>query len=72
MRLMQCPLCKQLLPADEIPYAHRREVARERRKVARILRAQGMSMRQIQRACGWKSVHSVELALEAKNNKGTT
>ena len=59
----KCPVCK-----GEGTLPEPRKVARdrytERRKMAKILRDQGYSMRQIQEFCGWKSVRSVQVALE--------
>lgn len=63
---MRCPLCQQPWNPDEEPHVHRTDLARVRRKMARILRANGFSYRQIQRYCGWKSVRSVQEAVEKK------
>jgi DNA-binding transcriptional MerR regulator len=66
---LHCPLCKQpvgvTLPVHEQPYRLRHDLARERRKVARLLRAQGYSIRQIQRICGWNSPRSAHKAVTA-------
>lgn len=63
---MKCPLCKQHVPLEEEPHIYKRDLTRERRKMVKSLRAAGYSMRQIQRTIGWKSVRSVQLALEQK------
>ena len=63
---VKCPICKG---KGELPEP--RQVARdrdaERRKMARTLRENGYSLRQIQEFCGWKSVRSVVLAVERKD-----
>ena len=58
-----CPVCKGMgsLPP---PASGVRDEVKERRDMARVLRNNGYSLRQIQKFIGWKSVGSVQKALE--------
>ena len=60
---MKCPVCKG---KGELPEPRKvaRDRSKERRAMARVLRANGYSIRQIADFLGWKSPRSVMLALE--------
>lgn len=60
---MKCPVCKG---KGELPEPRQvlRDRTRERRDMARVLRANGYSIRQIADFLGWKSPRSVVVALE--------
>lgn len=58
-----CPVCKG---AGELPGPHKqgRDLAAERKAMARTLRKAGYSFRQIRDFLGWKSVRSAAAACE--------
>lgn len=62
---MKCPVCngKGHLPE---PRKIERDRSKERRNMAKVLRANGYSIRQIQDFLGWKSPRSVVVALESR------
>ena len=59
---MKCPICKG---KGELPEPRQvgRDRAKEKREMARVLRANGYSIRQIADFIGYKSPRSVVLAL---------
>lgn len=60
---MKCPICKGKGDLPE-PRSTQRDKAAERRRMVRILRDAGYSIRQIADLIGYKSPRSVVLALE--------
>lgn len=62
---MKCPVCKGKGNLPE-PRKVARDRAAERRAMAKVLRSNGYSIRQIADFLGWKSPRSVVEALEAK------
>ena len=58
-----CPVCKG---SGHLSISRRvtRDRTKERRAMAKVLRANGYSIRQIADLLGWKSPRSVQLALE--------
>lgn len=60
---MKCPVCKGKGCLPE-PRKVQRDRTKERRDMAKVLRANGYSIRQIQEFLGWKSPRSVVIALE--------
>jgi hypothetical protein len=60
---MKCPVCKG---KGELPEPRKvaRDRTRERYEMAKVLRANGYSIRQIADFLGWKSPRSVVVALE--------
>lgn len=61
---MKCPVCKGsgLLPDCN---KRGRDLIAEKQKMARVLRNNGYSLRQIRDFIGWKSTRSVVIAIEA-------
>jgi len=60
---MKCPVCKGKGSLPE-PRKIERDRTHERREMAKVLRANGYSIRQIADFLGWKSPRSVVVALE--------
>lgn len=60
---MKCPICKGKGHIPE-PRKVARDRAKERQSMAKVLRANGYSIRQIADFLGWKSPRSVQEALE--------
>lgn len=62
---MRCPICKGSGDIEEP--SGRMDEAKARRVMAKALRAEGYTIRQIMRLIGWKSPRSVMVALEAED-----
>jgi hypothetical protein len=60
---MRCPVCKGKGELPE-PRQAGRDRSKERRDMAKVLRKNGYSIRQIANFLGWKSPRSVVLALD--------
>lgn len=60
---VKCPICQGSGKVED-PRAKGMDETAARRVMARALRAEGYSLRQIMRLCGWKSVRSASLAME--------
>lgn len=65
MHATECPICKGRGRLPE-PNTIERDRSAERKEMAKTLRKAGYSMRQIQDFIGWKSVRSVQTAVEDK------
>lgn len=63
---MKCPICRG---AGHIAEPHVNTIASvlKKKRLAKILRKNGYSLRQIQHMIGWKSVRSVTEALEGRS-----
>jgi hypothetical protein len=62
-----CPICKGTGRLE--PPRHADRTAEARRVMARALHAEGYSLRQIAKLCGWKSVRSAAQAVGGDDEK---
>lgn len=60
---VKCPICEGRGEIEEPRHKDFDETA-ARRTMAKALHAEGYSLRQIMRLCGWKSVRSAALAVD--------
>ncbi|TXH57567.1 MAG: hypothetical protein E6Q97_04315 [Desulfurellales bacterium] len=64
---MKCPICKGSGHLPE-PKSTQQNAAKQKARMAKVLRDNGFSLRQIQSFIGWKSVRSVTEAIEKETS----